>query len=274
MVGLCSIGALAGFAALLLLFGQLTWLWRKTYVVPLHANCAAGLREGSQVTLEGVVVGQVASIRIEPTEPDPVRILLAIDERARLPAGVTATVNAPLIGGGSKVDLKIPATYTASAGVIDPLHPTTLVARFATIADRLESIGSGVEQVVAGAKLWLNDEQMRQDFKSAVWKSNQLIEQATATAESITRLATQLRNDSHELMDKVAPSFAGMTAALEEIRALARKASEGDGTVGRLMNDPELFNNLTDASRRLELTMRDLQLLIRKIRDEGLGISF
>jgi hypothetical protein len=40
------------------------------------------------------------------------------------------------------------------------------------------------------------------------------------------------------------------------------------------MNDPELFNNLTDASRRLELTMRDLQLLIRKIRDEGLGISF
>ena len=91
---------------------------------------------------------------------------------------------------------------------------------------------------------------------------------------SHTKLSAQLQSDSHELLKQVAPAFAGLTAALDEIRALAKKATEGGGTVGRLMSDPELFENLSDASRRLDLTMRDLQLLIRKIKEEGLGVSF
>ena len=107
-----------------------------------------------------------------------------------------------------------------------------------------------------------------------MWKANELITQATATADGITKLSAQLQSDSHELLKQVAPAFAGLTAALDEIRALAKKATNGDGTVGRLMNDPELFENLSDASRRLEMTMRDLQLLIRKIKEEGLGVSF
>ncbi|MCE9618911.1 MAG: MlaD family protein [Planctomycetes bacterium] len=274
VVGVCSIIALLGLATLLLLFGELTWLFQKTYPVQLQANSAAGLREGSQVMLEGVVVGQVGEILIIPEEPNPVRMTLTIHEKARLPVGVVPTIQTMLIGGGSKIDLKIPAAYTKSDGLIDPTKTTVLVARFTTITDRLEAIGTGVEQVVASAKAWLGDEQLRQDFKSAVWKANQLIEQATATVDSITKLSTQLRTDSHELMDKVAPAFAGLTATLDEIRELAKKASTGEGTVGRLMNDPELFENLTDASRRLELTMRDLQLLIRKIKEEGLGVSF
>ena len=273
-VGLCSIIALTGFALMLLLFGELTWLFQKTYPITMHANTAAGLREGSQVMLEGVVIGQVSAITIEPLEANPVRITLAIYEKAILPAGVEAKLNAGLISGGSKIDLKIPAKYVKSDGVIDPTHPVILVARFSTITDRLDAIGSGVERVVASAQAWLGDDQMRADFKSAVWKANDLITQATATAEGITKLSAQLQTDSHELLKQVAPAFAGLTAALDEIRALAKKATDGQGTVGRLMSDPELFENLSDASRRLDMTMRDLQLLIRKIKEEGLGVSF
>ncbi|RLS47092.1 MAG: MCE family protein [Planctomycetota bacterium] len=274
VVGLCAIIALAGFAFMLLLFGELTWLFQKTYPIQVHANTAAGLREGSQVMLEGVVVGKVSLISIEAQEQNPVRMTLAIYENAKLPAGVVPKISAGLISGGSKIDLKIPATYVKSDGVIDPASRVVLVARFTTITDRLDDIGSGVERVVAGAQAWLGDEQMRADFKSAVWKANELITQATATADGITKLSAQLQSDSHELLKQVAPAFAGLTAALDEIRALAKKATNGDGTVGRLMNDPELFENLSDASRRLEMTMRDLQLLIRKIKEEGLGVSF
>ncbi len=273
-VGLTSIIGLLGLAVLMLLFGELTWLFQKTYPIALQANSAAGLREGGQVMLEGVVVGQVSHIHIEPTEPNPVRITLAIMQQAQLPTGVIPTISAGLIGGGSRIDLKIPKSYVKSDGVIDAQHPTILVARFSTINDRLDAIGSGVERVVAGAQAWLGDEQMRSDFKSAVWKANDLITQATATADGITKLSAQLQNDSHELLKQVAPAFAGLTAALDEIRALAKKATDGQGTVGRLMSDPELFENLSDASRRLEMTMRDLQLLIRKIKEEGLGVSF
>ncbi len=274
IVGLCSMIALIGFAFMLLLFGELTWLFQKSYSISVQANSAAGLREGSQVMLEGVVVGQISSITIEPMEANPVRLTLSIHERARLPIGVVPKISAGLISGSSKIDLKIPANYDKSAGLIDPTKPVMLVARFTTITDRLDAIGVGVERVVAGAQEWLGDEQLRADFKSAVWKANDLITQATATAEGITKLSAQLQSDSHELLQQVAPAFAGLTAALDEIRALAKKATDGEGSVGRLMSDPELYENLSDASRRLEMTMRDLQLLIRKIKEEGLGVSF
>ena len=60
MVGLCTLVALAGMAALLLAFGELTFLLERRFSVPLHVNAASGLRVGSQIMLEGVPVGGAA----------------------------------------------------------------------------------------------------------------------------------------------------------------------------------------------------------------------
>jgi len=83
---------------------------------------------------------------------------------------------------------------------------------------------------------------LRSDFKGAVRQANELVEQATEAA----RLLNVAMN----------------------------RVNSGEGTVARLLNDPELYRNLSDAAERLSLTLKDLQLLVRKVKDEGLDVKF
>ena len=78
--------ALCGLAALLLLFGELRSLWQSRYPLVVMANTSAGLRPGSQVTVNGVVAGAVEQISLDAEGgPAPVRILAMIDTHVTVP---------------------------------------------------------------------------------------------------------------------------------------------------------------------------------------------
>lgn len=192
MVGLASILGLAGLSALLLLFGEMTWIFQSTFPVTLNANMAAGLRVGSQVMLEGVPVGEVKSIALDITKPLPVVLTLKIDRKQAIPAAVRPVISAGLLGGGSRIDLRIPAGAPTAA--MDPAHPPKLEARFTSLGDQIDT--------------------------------------------------------------------------------LMAKLTTGDGTIAKLMNDPKLYEEVSEAAARLALTLRDLQAVVRRVKDEGLDIRF
>ena len=50
-------------------------------------------------------------------------------------------------------------------------------------------------------------------------------------------------------------------------------ARTGDGTVGRLMKDPALYEGLTDAAKRLDEALAKMNLLLDKIRAEGINVE-
>jgi phospholipid/cholesterol/gamma-HCH transport system substrate-binding protein len=124
------------------------------------------------------------------------------------------------------------------------------------------------------AKKFLADEQLNTDVRSAVHKAHTLIDQATTAVQRYTELAESLQKDSKSLMEKLLPVADSVSTTLEEVRRLAKLANEGKGTVGQLLNNPDLYNSLTDAATRLERTMVELQLLIDKLRQEGVNINF
>jgi phospholipid/cholesterol/gamma-HCH transport system substrate-binding protein len=61
---------------------------------------------------------------------------------------------------------------------------------------------------------------------------------------------------------------------LGEVRTLLGRAGEGEGTIGRLINDPVLYEDLDDAARRLADTLEALRLLVDAIKAEGVRIDF
>lgn len=202
MVGLASIVALAGLSALLLLFGELTFLFERSYRVPLMANSASGLRAGSQVMLEGVPVGEIESIRLEPLRELPVRFVLRIGAVHRLPEGVEPRLSVGLLGGGARLDLRLPRGFQPDlATMMDPERPPELRARFSSTGDQIDAVLENLGQALA-------------------------------------------------------------------------KVNSGEGTVGRLMNDPSLYEDLSESAERLSQTLRDLQTLVRRIREEGIEVKF
>ena len=60
---------------------------------------------------------------------------------------------------------------------------------------------------------------------------------------------------------------------IERLDVVLKQASEGEGTVGQLMSNPDLYRSLEEAARRLDRTLEQLELLLQKIRDEGLQLG-
>ena len=60
---------------------------------------------------------------------------------------------------------------------------------------------------------------------------------------------------------------------LMTINRLATTIESGEGTVGQLINDPKLYQNLLTATNRFSKLLADLQLLAEKWKQSGVGIK-
>ncbi len=131
-----------------------------------------------------------------------------------------------------------------------------------------------VRDALCLAKAWLGDEQLRTDARKGVANANLLIEQATKTLEEFSRLAVRLEADSDAVTQHLLPALDSLAVTLEDVRAVARRATEGEGTVAQLLNNPDLYRSLNDAAVRLERALSEVQLLAEKFRADGVIIQW
>ena len=166
---------------------------------------------------------------------------------------------------------KLSETYTAFGENLNEILATSDEGE--TIQN-LNNVLKKVSEALELAKQWLGDEQMLNDFRRSVENSNLLIEKATSTLDRYTRLADELEQDADKIVKMLLPISDQIASTLEDVRNITRLATEGDGTVSQLLNNPDLYNSLDDAAIRLERTLVEIQLYIEKIKTEGLDIDF
>ena len=61
--------------------------------------------------------------------------------------------------------------------------------------------------------------------------------------------------------------------AINSIKTTLDTARTGDGTLGKLMKDPALYNNLNDSAERLSKAISELQAFLEKLRKEGIPLK-
>ena len=285
VIGIVAILGVAGFAFLLLLFGNLTTSLRQKYDVTVHANQAMGVRLGSQVTLVGVPIGEVKAVTVVIDSENPVQIILNIEGSIDIPAGVEATVSTSLIGGTARLDFSIPAGYTTGGATLPHDGNAIVTAKFEGLEERLSRTLSEklagldlamrrIDELGKDAQKWLGDEQMLADAKSAVAKANDLIDATASTVMALTKTANSLQGNANALLASVQPVFDQLSKTLAQVELLTKQAQDGKGTVGQLMSNPDLYNSLNDSAQRLKSTLGEVELLMKKVRAEGLGVKF
>lgn len=322
-IGITGAVALVGLAALLLLFGELSWLWERTYLVQLLANDGGGMRAGNSVLMNGVPVGEIAAVEVRPGADFPVAVSLHLNSDVDIPLGSVPTTSAGLFGGGTRIDLLIPAGFHPGDPVLPHDGSASLQATFygleervvRAITDRLGALDSTlasvgrladnlntlVEEPAEGAEgssdslrlavrrmnqaldsansafrnadAWLSDPQLKADARSAVYKANVLVERATEAVSAVAGAADGIKADARQMTGKLVPLMDQMSLTLEGVERLANDARTGEGTVGQLMSNPDLYRSLTDAAQRLRDAVAELQLLLQKIRQEGLDVQ-
>jgi phospholipid/cholesterol/gamma-HCH transport system substrate-binding protein len=285
VIGIVAILGVAGFAFLLLLFGNLTTSLRQKYDVTVQANQAMGVRLGSQVTLVGVPIGEVKAVTVVIDSENPVQIILNIEGSIDIPAGVEATVSNSLIGGTARLDFSIPAGYTTGGATLPHDGNAIVTAKFEGLEERLfrtlsEKLAGldlamrRIDELGKDAQKWLGDEQMLADAKSAVAKANDLIDATASTVMALTKTANSLQGNANALLASAQPVFDQLSKTLAQVELLTKQAQDGKGTVGQLMSNPDLYNSLNDSAQRLKSTLGEVELLMQKVRAEGLGVKF
>ena len=149
---------------------------------------------------------------------------------------------------------------------LDDVDSGKAAGNLATVLQRADSRLKQLKAVLAGIDEYVNDDQIRSDFTQTVSNARELTANANETVTAVKADIAQLKSRYILLADDLSKTVSTLQETLEE-------AKEGKGTVGQLLSNPALYNNMNDASERLRAAMRELQILFEKWNTEGIELN-
>jgi phospholipid/cholesterol/gamma-HCH transport system substrate-binding protein len=266
---------LAGFMAVVIALFTLTDVGalRNRYVVTTVVPDAGGIRNGDPVQMLGVNIGRVRGFRIAP---GGVTVNLELQRQYPVPIDSRVELHTGGLLGGTIAQI-VPgnAAETIRAGDVLPGSSST------GIFDTAEDLGIQAEDVLGRVQALLSDgtvgavnasavelqgmladmaalaAQQRQELgalSASLRRSAAGVEQATAgpeLARSIQRLDAMT-----ERLDQTIASLDRSSGSLESVIG---RMERGEGTLGLLSRDEELYRNLNSAAANLDFLATDIR---------------
>lgn len=263
---------------------------RDGAIVTLAIREPVRIPRDSAIVLERGLVGEATLLfRTTPGPPGSDADYIGRDETvsARALSAVDDIANAieARMGGmaeATQAFTRLADTYTdvgRRAGEL--LEPRTPADVDSGAAATIPSTLARLDSAVADARLWLGDETFRGDARSLAAQMRGLldssanaVEQWTSAAQSLTARVDQVGAGATDALRDFAATTRALEEMLTEAQAVAAKVNGGQGTIGLLVNNPDLYRSLNDAANRLEKALTEAQLLIEKYRKEGVPIQF
>jgi|GEM_PF-2088609 len=274
--GIVAIIGLTGFAYLLLLFGEFKERFSTHYPIQIEANQAAGLRSGSQVTLAGVQIGEVTLVEVVLDRDYPARITAKINGDVDIPDGVVSSVTTSLMGA-TELNFSIPLDYTPGWAIHPRDGKTIVYAQLENLQDivlkKVDAGLAGFNMTMKSAQVWLGDDQMRHDFKSAASNANQLMIVAHAQLLGLEKTMAEFRGEKDLVVNKLITALDQLATTMAEVQLFAKTARTGSGTVGQLMSNTDLYQSLVDSADRLKFALGELELYMQKVRTDGIDLK-
>jgi ABC-type transporter Mla subunit MlaD len=193
----------------------------------------------------------------------------------RLADSVSGAVREPLgrLGGAAERIERLADTYTAVGEQV--LH--LLAAESGE--PNLRSVVARADAVLASAQRWLDQDELLADARRSLQSLEDTLAEVRSLAGEWKKTAGTIDEQSRELAAqvRVAREQLGHTLervdrAVEELSRLGAAINAGEGTIGQLVTNPDLYHSAQDAAQRLDAALVELKLLIEKVRAEGVRV--
>lgn len=260
-------------------------------------NNVAGMHESSYIYSNGLKVGFVK--KITPMDKMNKRFLveIAVDKNISIPKdshlvfysdGLLGSKALRIDNGTSTQMLNKKDTLQAfiESGMLDGLSGqiTPVMTNLASVMRRIDTLTASLNNTfnaqsqanIQAALININfiTERLNTIVKNAddmVATDKQKLNNIVANVESITN---NLKNNNEEInniissfnsiADTIAKANVGQTLAkvntsLETLNLQLNKIEQGKGNVGQLLNDEQLYDNITSASKNLNLLIEDIK---------------
>ncbi|MBQ3173572.1 MAG: MCE family protein [Alistipes sp.] len=256
--------------------GQNILLQSNIYYV--YYDDVSGLQESSRVKLRGVEVGNVRDISLEK---ERVKVEIAVESNyaSMIPANSVAEIGAAGLMGGVEIviiqgDAAEPIKKGATLeGRIKPDMIGSLADKGTALIDDLNETVDGVNQLISSnsqniTDLVANLESMSQsidgilaasapDINKAVDDLSTFTATLSANTERVESMLENLDTFTGDLAE--ADVINQLTTTVASLNQVLAAIENGEGSVGKLLTDEELYNSLTTAGDNLGLLLEDLK---------------
>lgn len=244
-----------------------------------------GLVPATPVTINGLGVGKVKSIGFNNDGSGKLLVELMVDSDFQFSKNSTAQLYDTGIIGGKAIAI-IPAFDNAdNAKNNDYLKPSVKAGLTDLVTQKLNPLQEKIELAMVSADSLLTnlndvfDAKTKANLKSSVAQLNSTISSFKNTSVSINKIISDnqgklnstLTNVDHissnlsKVTDSIAQANLGKTMAdlqstVANFDKMLSSIENGNGSIGKLMKDEKLYNNLEGASKQLEELLEDMKL--------------
>ena len=246
----------------------------------------SGVQEASAVMMKGVKIGSVTRIELNPAQSDKVYIYLTIRSSYRIPSDSEARIFSDGLLGGKAIEIIYGTSdsYLEEGDLIRSSHDRDLMAvagseleffkqQFVEIAGALtrtlnnlntimEQNASNIERTMGHVESITDDAAALLDKENAALAATveNLAAFSAMLAESAPRVDSLVMGANNLVAQLDEEAFVEkLTATVEGLNALLQQIGRGEGTVGKLVSDEQMYANLTAASENLALLLADLK---------------
>jgi phospholipid/cholesterol/gamma-HCH transport system substrate-binding protein len=236
-----------------------------------------GKLEASERTKANAVVSDEALLTNGVVANNPLRTLVNLEDDVRATFGSLKTA-------GDEVTKLASAVNSSFRG--DGSQFATLVRKSELALDRFASTMDAFEQVLGDEQLRSNLRQSLKDIPTFVQESRETMaevrvtlegfqrvsQRAEANLENIEGLTRPLGERGQSLVANIEASTDNLNQMLEQLVAFSESLNSGQGTLGRLVHDDEVYQridrlmaNAEDLTRRIRPIVDDVRIFTDKI---------
>ena len=234
----------------------------------------SGLAASSPVYANGYKVGVVKEIEYDYSPQGKLVALLGLDKQMRVPRGSHAEISSDLLGN-IKINLVLgqdPLVMVTPGDTLPGGVEQGMMGKLSNMVPAIEAIMPKLDSIMTSLNLLLADPALRNTLHNVEGMTGNL----NATSQQLSQLSAALNRDVPGMMKKadgvldntqqltanlsavdVAAMVAKVNQTLANVEQMTQKLNSNEGTLGLLMRDATLYNNLSNTAASADSLLRD-----------------
>lgn len=256
-----------------------------------------GLTPAKSILLNGYKIGTVDKVYFHPDGSGNLIVAMNITSDFEIPKNSVATIQSTDLLGDKAINMILEKSteYAQSGDTLKSQIELSLTEevnkQVAPLKNKVEKLFGSMDTVLFLLTGFLDDDSkdgfeatLKSLKRSFLHLENTLssLDKTVTTSQSdmigtfasLNKITTNLEENSEELSGifsnlnaisdslsrvRFAETFESLNLALQSAESVLTKIDTGDGTMSKLINDPELYNNLERASQQLDLLLLDIK---------------
>ena len=246
----------------------------------------AGLAQSAPVTLNGYKVGLVREITYDYEHPGNVSVEMSLDKELRLPEDTKAIITTDMLGTSS-IDLQLGTSakyHEVGSQLIGGQAGGLMTGVTEDILPAVGRIMPKIDSLITSLNALASDPALRQSLghleiaMANIESSSKRLSQVMSTmpklasdasfvmtnvkeiSSSLNTIASDLTTVSAQIKEMpLEKTMNNVAQASESLKELMAKINDKNSSVGMLLNDDGLYQNLNNASASLDSLLRDVK---------------